>query len=188
MFKKSRAVKSWVAAHGLLVRGIDTPLPLAVLERTCGPLRSEAFLVTRLLPEARELNDYILATDLAARKGDFIAALAAQLKNMHDRGIYHADLKSNNILVQETGPGWRFFLIDLDRTYFLDNLSFSQRANNLAQINASVSSRMTVRDRLKFFHFYAKETKLLAERGKCYRKILAISRRKNTAPYGVIFT
>ena len=114
--------------------------------------------------------------------------LPAMLRNMHDRGIYHADLKSNNILVQEAGPGWRFSLIDLDRTYFLGSLSFSQRANNLAQINASVSSRMTLRDRLKFFHFYAKETNLLAERGKYYRKILAISRRKNTAPYGVIFT
>lgn len=188
VFKRSRALKSWIAAHGLLVRGIDTPLPLAVLERTCGPLRREAFLMTQLLPEARELNDYILATDLAERKGDFIAALAGMLRNMHERGIYHADLKSNNILVQEAGPGWRFSLIDLDRTYFLGSLSFSQRANNLAQINASVSSRMTLRDRLKFFHFYAKETNLLAERGKYYRKILAISRRKNTAPYGVIFT
>jgi tRNA A-37 threonylcarbamoyl transferase component Bud32 len=188
LFKKSRALKSWVAAHGLLVRGIETPLPLAVLERTCGPLRREAFLITQLLPEARELNDYILATDLAERKGDFIAALAGQLKNLHDRGIYHADLKSNNILVQEAGPGWRFSLIDLDRTYFPGRLTFSQRANNLAQINASVAARMTIRDRLKFFHFYAKETKLLAERRKYYRTIFAISRKKNTAPYGVVFT
>ena len=188
IFKKSRALKSWIAAHGLLVREIETPLPLAVLERTCGLLRREAFLITRLLPEALELNDYILATDLAGRKPAFLHALAEQLSNMHDRGVYHADLKSNNILVQETTDGWRFSFIDLDRTYFLGALSFSQRANNLAQINASVSSRMTIRDRLSFFHFYAKETSLLAERGKYYRKILAISRTKNTGPYGVNFT
>ena len=188
IFKKSRALKSWIAAHGLLVRGIDTPLPLAVMERTCGPLRRESFLITQLLPDARELNDYIRAADPGERKADFIATLAAMLRCVHDRGVYHADLKSINILVQETGSGWRFSLIDLDRTYFTDCLSFLQRANNLAQINASVSSRMTLRDRLKFFHFYAKGTGFYGQRREYYRRILAISRRKNTAPYGVIFT
>jgi tRNA A-37 threonylcarbamoyl transferase component Bud32 len=187
IFKKSRALKSWVAAHGLLVRGVETPLPLAVVERTWGPLRREAFLITQMLPEARELNNYILATELGGRKPAFLRALAEQLRHMHDQGIYHADLKSNNILVQEAGAGWRFSYIDLDRTHFLGSLSFSQRANNLAQINASVSSRMTVRDRLNFFRFYAKETILFAERRKYYRKILAISRTKNTSPYGVLF-
>jgi tRNA A-37 threonylcarbamoyl transferase component Bud32 len=188
IFKKSRALKSWIAAHGLLVRGIDTPLPLAVLERTCGPLRRESFLITGLLPDARELNDYIRAADPGERKADFIASLAAMLRCVHDRGVYHADLKSNNILVQEAGPGWRFSLIDLDRTYFTDGLSFLQRANNLAQINASVAACMTLRDRLKFFHFYAKGTVFYGQRREYYRRILAISRRKNTAPYGVLFT
>jgi tRNA A-37 threonylcarbamoyl transferase component Bud32 len=188
IFKKSRALKSWIAAHGLLVRGIDTPLPLAVLERTCGPLRRESFLITGLLPDARELNDYIRAADPGERKADFIASLAAMLRRVHDRGVYHADLKSNNILVQEAGPGWRFSLIDLDRTYFTDGLSFLQRSNNLAQINASVAACMTLRDRLKFFHFYAKGTVFYGQRREYYRRILAISRRKNTAPYGVLFT
>jgi hypothetical protein len=41
---------------------------------------------------------------------------------------------------------------------------------------------------LKFFHFYAKGTVFYGQRRQCYRRILAISRRKNTAPYGVIFT
>jgi hypothetical protein len=90
--------------------------------------------------------------------------------------------------VQETGSGWRFSLIDLDRTYFTDGLSFLQRANNLAQINASVAACMTLRDRLRFFHFYAKGTGFYGQRREYYRRILAISRRKNTAPYGVLFT
>ncbi len=188
LFRRSRALKSWIAANGLLVRRIDTPLPLAVVEKTLGPLRRECYLITRLLPEARELNQYVLAAGPAGRKRDFIAALAAMLRRMHDQGIYHADMKSNNILVQETGQGWSFSLIDLDRTYFKRGLSFSQRANNLAQINASVAACMTARDRLRFFHFYAKGTVLYEQRRKYYQKILAISRTKNTEPYGVLFT
>jgi tRNA A-37 threonylcarbamoyl transferase component Bud32 len=32
-FRKSRAMKSWTAANGMLVRGIETPLPYAVIEK-----------------------------------------------------------------------------------------------------------------------------------------------------------
>ena len=189
LFRKSRALKSWIAGNSLLVRGIETPRPLAVLERTSGPLRKESFLITRLLPGARELNQYVLAAGLAgARKREFIQALAAALRNMHGQGVYHADMKSNNILVQEDGGGWRFSLIDLDRTYFSAIPDFDRRANNLAQINASVAAAMTPRDRLRFFYFYARGTALHGERKKYYRAILAISRTKNTAPYGVLFS
>ncbi|MEI6126867.1 MAG: hypothetical protein WCQ99_10000, partial [Pseudomonadota bacterium] len=57
----------------------------------------------------------------------------------------------------------------------------------LAQINASVAGIMTIKDRLNFFHFYAKGTSAFIERKKYYRKILEISRTKNTAPYGILF-
>ncbi|MCP4715182.1 MAG: hypothetical protein GY868_08705, partial [Deltaproteobacteria bacterium] len=65
--------------------------------------------------------------------------------------------------------------------------SFQQRANNLAQINASVSRRMSVKDRLKFFYFYAKGTPVYRARKQYYRKIITIGRTKITAPYDVDF-
>jgi len=187
--RKSRALRSWIAAHGLLVRGIDTPLPLAVLEYRWGPFVREAFFITRWLPDARELNSYVRHTELGPRKNAFLQALARTLRTMHSRGIYHGDLKSNNILVTDRGPdGWRFWFVDLDRVYFQKTLSFTQRANNLAQINASVAAVMTVRDRLKFFHFYAKGTGFLPVRKKYYTKIMTIGRTKNTEPYGIRFS
>jgi tRNA A-37 threonylcarbamoyl transferase component Bud32 len=108
---------------------------------------------------------------------------------MHGRGIYHADLKSNNILVADRGPDqWSFWFVDLDRVRFQKSLSFSQRANNLAQINASVAEVMSLRDRLKFFRFYAKGTEFFSARKKYYKRILAIGRTKNTEPYGIRFS
>ena len=62
-----------------------------------------------------------------------------------------------------------------------------ERANNLAQINASIASFMTAKDRLKFFRFYAKGTQLFRKRKKYYQEILKISRKKNTEPFGVVF-
>lgn len=190
---KSRALKSWIAGHMLLVRGIGTPLPLALLERKYGPFIYESFLVTEWLADALPLNDFVTHLHnqgLAQEKRErFIQALAETLRDLHEKGIYHADLKSTNILVRAEGAGvWRFYFIDLERVKCSRSLTFRERANNLAQINASVARCMSVKDRLKFFRFYAKDTQLFKERKQYYREILKISRRKNTEPFGVTFT
>ena len=97
-------------------------------------------------------------------------------------------MKSNNILVTENTPGtWQFNFIDLDRVAFRRSLTFYQRAKNLAQINASISSVVTAKDRLKFFHYYARGTACFEGRKKYYRKIIAIGRTKITEPYGLKF-
>jgi tRNA A-37 threonylcarbamoyl transferase component Bud32 len=189
---KTRALKSWIAGNGLLVRGIRTPVPLALAERKLGPFIYESFLITEWLPEVRELNDYIKYINQqglsSADKTNFIQCVAATIRNLHEKGVYHADLKSTNILVREEEPRmWRFYFIDLERVKFKKNLTFRDRANNLAQINASIASCMTARDRLKFFRFYAKGTQLFGERKKYYREVLAISKTKNTEPFGVVF-
>ena len=192
LFTRSRARNSWIAGNAFLLRGISTPLPLALVERKLGPLVTESFLVTEWLTGARELNDYISVLEQQAAapavKHAFITSLAATLRDLHEKGVYHADLKSTNILVQETAAStWRFSFVDLDRVAFRDSLSFYERANNLAQINASVSRLVSAKERLKFFFFYAKGTDLLKVRKKYYREILKISRTKNTEPFGIIF-
>ncbi|MCP4714492.1 MAG: hypothetical protein GY868_05190, partial [Deltaproteobacteria bacterium] len=173
LLRKSRARKSWIAANALLVRGVATPLPLAMLEKKRGPFVVESYIVTRWLEGARELHAYVaesVADMQAARKDAVIKQLALTLRRVHAAGVYHADLKSNNILVQEDAAGKPIFsFIDLDRVLFLPQVSFQQRANNLAQINASVSRRMSVKDRLKFFYFYAKGTPVYRARKQYYR-------------------
>jgi len=193
LFAKTRARKSWIAGNAFLVRGISTPLPLALQEKKFGPFVIESFLITALLAGARELNDYVTLLDrksaAAAVKNAFIQSLAGTVRALHEKGVYHADLKSTNILVQELpGAAWRFSFIDLDRVALRDSLSFQERANNLAQINASISRLAGAKERLKFFFFYAKGTDLFRERKKYYQEILKISRTKNTAPFGVIFS
>ena len=188
LFRKSRAIKSWIAANGLLVRGIQTPVPHATVEKKWGPFIIESFFITQWLPDVSELNSYIQESASKQRKEAFIKACAQAVRKLHAQGIYHADLKSNNILVTEKETdSWGFYFVDLDRVSFKENLTFYQRAKNLAQINASVSSLITVKDRLKFFRFYAKGTPLFSERKRYYRKILEISSTKITKPYGITF-
>lgn len=191
LFRQSRALKSWIAANGLMVRGLDTPLPLAVVDRKTGFLIRRSFLITEFIKEAKEANRYITVFKDPSQKKNksaFIKAFAQVFQKLHQQKIYHADLKSNNILVRQTdSQNWTFYFIDLDRVSFNRSLSFYQRANNLAQLNASISDLMTAKDRLKFFYFYAKDTSLYQNRKGCFRKILEISRTKNTEPYGIRF-
>ncbi len=191
IFRKSRAMRSWIAANRLLVRGVDTPLPFSVVEKKIGPLIFESYFISSFMKDAKEINNYITVFKDPGHKENktkFIKACADVFKNLHSQGIYHADLKSNNILVTENERDkWKFFFVDLDRVLFKKDISFYQRANNLAQLNASISSLMTVKDRLKFFRFYAKDTQLYTYRKKYYCKILEISKTKITGLYGISF-
>jgi hypothetical protein len=110
------------------------------------------------------------------------------VRALHAQGIYHADLKSNNVLVREkNGAGWIFYFIDLDRVVFKRRLSFRERSNNLAQINASVADCITFADRVRFFRVYARRTSVMSHKKKYYQKVLELSRTKVTQPYGIIF-
>lgn len=186
MVRRSRALKSWTSANGLIVRGLLTPRPLAMVEKRFGPLLRESYYICDWLEDAPELNTFVLEhTWQQDHKGHFIRCLAHTLARMHARGVYHGDLKSNNILVRAHAGSWEFYFVDLDRVSFSRPLTFERRANNLAQINASVSGVMTLRDRLLFFRLYARAAGCYTERKRYYRRVLEISRGKNTKPYGL---
>jgi len=186
LFQKSRALKSWINANGFIVRGILTPQPLAMIEKRCGPLVRENFYLCRWLEKAPELNTYIIGRQwVEPDKKQFIRCLAETVVKLHAQGIYHGDLKSNNILVRENNASWDFFFIDLDRVSFTRPLTLERRANNLAQINASISDIMTLRNRLCFFRFYSRAAACYTDRKRYFKRILAISRTKNTKPYGL---
>jgi tRNA A-37 threonylcarbamoyl transferase component Bud32 len=183
---RSRALKSWRAANGLVVRGLLTPQPLAMIERRFGPLVLASYYICCWEDRAPELNAYIKARQWTpAGKKDFLRCLAYSAADLHARGVYHGDLKSNNILVREHDGSWDFLFVDLDRVSFSRPLTFERRANNLAQINASVAAVITLRDRLRFFRIYARPAACYTDRTRYYRRILEISRRKNTRAYGL---
>ena len=193
-FTKSRALKSWVASHGLRVRSFLTPEPLALQEERKGGILQRSILVFEYLDGIEELNAYILkifdtpvSPGQRLKKKRFIESLSKEIKRLHSRGICQPDLKSNNILVRESKEGWQFFFIDLDRITFKKRLSPREMVKNLAQINASVADCITITDRLRFFRSYAANTPLASHKKDAYREILEIGRKKVTEPYRLNF-
>ncbi len=194
LLRKSRAEKSWIASNGLSVRGIPTPHSIALIKHRRGRLNSEYYFICKYLPRAERLNNFVLDNfrvtlpDIRKDKDQFITMLARKIREIHDKGVYHADLKSDNILIEKQSKGsCEIFFVDLDRVSFYKKLSTKKIINNLSQINASVADCITLRDRIKFFMLYAKGSRLMSHRKKIYRRIVAIGKKKNTLPYGVSF-
>ncbi len=72
-------------------------------------------------------------------KKPVIFALVKLIRNMHDAGIYHADLHLKNILLKKDSTGeFTAYIIDLDKSVVLGKLDIQQRIKNLLRLDRSL--------------------------------------------------
>lgn len=109
-WRPSRAARSWSNAHRLLMHGIATARPVALLEQRFGPLRGKAYFLTDYT-QSPNLADYMQdALHSDAQKQTVLHALAELMHKMLLLQIEHGDLKASNIHIEDSRP----ILIDLD--------------------------------------------------------------------------
>jgi len=113
-FRPSRAWRSWREAHRLLLLGISTPYPRAMIEERLGPLRRRAWIITDYCPGPtliERLAPHVEAAEPPLAEG---AALLRLMETLHACRIKHGDCKANNLLWNEAMGG--IVVIDLDAT------------------------------------------------------------------------
>ena len=72
------------------------------------------------------------------QKRQIINKLANAVNDMHDVGIYHADLHLKNILVQSDISGCvHVYIIDLDKSKQYEKISFQRRMKNIMRLDRS---------------------------------------------------
>ncbi len=181
LFRPTPALRSYVMGHGLRLRGLPTPRPLAVFHRRRFGLTREGYLLAEKVPEARDLAAFI--TELASRPEaerrvilhGLIDRVARLIRTLHERRLSHRDLKAANLLVSRTG--WslarsaKVWLADGATTsddemavWFIDlvgvtrhgELSRARRVKNLTRLCASFVEHagLTRTDRLRFLRVY----------------------------------
>jgi tRNA A-37 threonylcarbamoyl transferase component Bud32 len=177
IFHKDRCLTSWKMARALSVRGINVPKALAYYS-----LQKTAFFLSVYYRNSMTLNIYFNKITGEKEKKAAMRRFADWLKRCHDLNIWQRDFKSSNVLVQDN----QFIMIDLEGVRICRNLSWRKKIINLAQLNASMSNHLTLKDRLLFFHFYCRENlPSWKKRRWAYYKIWKISECKNTLPFGL---
>lgn len=162
--RMSKGKKSWYASNALYQRRIPTALPLACVEEKRFGLVRKSYFFYEFVPHSFVLALYLkhrfappLSTSQRRMKRSLARQCAHFVRHLHERGIYHADLKASNILIRENGAGeFEFYLIDLDNVKICSRVNRYPRYRNLMQLNKSFLDRriMTRTDRLTFLLAY----------------------------------
>jgi len=132
-FKKSKARRSFEFATRLLDLGIGTPQPIAYFENYDAIGLRDSYYVSEHLEcdlTYRELveTDYPDAENILRQFTQFTFS-------MHEKGIEFLDHSpGNTLIVKKDEAKYEFYLVDLNRMKFHDQLSFESRMKNLSRI------------------------------------------------------
>jgi len=179
-FRPTQGLRTFRNGWDLIAAGIAVASPLALIRERRGGLLANEYIIMEVIPEARELDRYVLGRILLPwstpeRRG-LAASFGRFIGSMHAEGIFHADLKTCNILVSEDrekrgvpsheedagSPSEtvsertvRFVLLDYDDVQFGRVVAQKKRIKNLVQIFLSTPTAIGAADRLRFLTEYA---------------------------------
>jgi serine/threonine protein kinase len=163
LVRPTPALRSFVQGHGLTVRCLPTPRPLAVLQRYCFGLCYEGYLLTEKVEDAAELLPFVNRLGEGGLDGRrvlrrLIAQVARLVCTLHQRRLSHRDIKAANLLVRadpDTGQ-LQVWFIDLVGVVRHRKLRRGRRVQNLARLHTSfhAHARITRTDKLRFLRAY----------------------------------
>jgi hypothetical protein len=165
----SKAAKAWRGARALAAAGIETPRPLAYLERRSGGTVAESYFIAERVPGLPEIRALFRDPGPAGLR-PLLQALGGSIASLHRAGLLHRDLSDGNILVRAAGGGFAFVYLDTNRVRARKRLGVFPRARNLVRLGIPPADRMFFLERYAaargeklspvFARFY-KESKLV---------------------------
>ncbi|MEP6691155.1 MAG: lipopolysaccharide kinase InaA family protein [Gemmatimonadaceae bacterium] len=115
----TRAPHELACALRLARRGVLTPEVIAYATHPAGPLLRRADVVTREVPNARDLDRALTDADDDGARRAMLDAAAELLRRLAAAGARHPDLNLKNILIAADDDGaLEALVIDVDRVWF----------------------------------------------------------------------
>jgi tRNA A-37 threonylcarbamoyl transferase component Bud32 len=156
----SRVKRSLAGAAMLQAHGIAHPEPLAAMDvYRAGAIRA-SYLVSRALTNAESLSRFMLGPGEIKgrnvhRRKQISDAVAAQIRRLHESGLYTRDLQETNIMVEENeSGGFNVYFIDLEDFRRAANVSWDRRVLNLVHLDRSIGRFLCRAARLDFLYSY----------------------------------
>jgi tRNA A-37 threonylcarbamoyl transferase component Bud32 len=163
LFNISPALRALFGAAALLQEGYATALPIAAVEQRIRGVLIKSFYISEEVAGAKTVRDY-WREDLRSlrdhagrsKRRGMLRSLAFLFRSLHEKRIYHNDLKASNILALESAAetNGMIALIDLQgikKCYFL---SRRRRIKNLAQLNRTLGADLSRTEKLFFMQAY----------------------------------
>ena len=132
--RRSKALRSMLAARRLLELRIRTPDPVACIEFHHAGCLTRSYYVCRHWANDYDLTALLYREDSqGADPEPLLAQLARFTAEQHDRGVQHCDYNPGNILVRSRGAQFEFALVDLNRLRFR-RLDLNDRIRGLVRL------------------------------------------------------
>ncbi len=175
----SRAARAPDGASMLRAGGFAHPAPLAAMEvRALGAIR-ESYLLSEALTGAQIFSAYALGPhgqlgrDYRRRKR-ISDAVAAEVRRLHDAGLYTRDLQETNILLEEAGGTLKIYFVDLEDFRRADPVAWRDRLANLVHLDRSIGRFVCRAARLAFLYGYLGRRPQRAEARKIVGELMSI--------------
>ena len=129
-FRKPKAVRAYEYALRLQSKGVNTPTPIAYLLYQEKGLLGYSYYIS-LQTAGQTL--YEVGKAPVEEHEDIFKALGVYLANLHEKGIYHADISPGNILYEKNQEQISFCLLDINRMSFAP-VSLKKGCANFARL------------------------------------------------------
>lgn len=150
-FRQSKAKRSFLAARYLITHNLDTPLPLAFIEKRKAGFIVESYYITEALEDSIKVKKYL--QQYPERESDIrelLHVVADYIQRMHTSGMVHRDCNLANFLLSSVGDEKRLVLVDLNRYRVRKNVSPFARVWDIGRLYWGVY-------RSEFFKIYSGE-------------------------------
>lgn len=177
----SRASRALRGAKILRDAGFHCATPIAAMDAIAAGSVRASYLLSEALERAQLLSHFALGREGEecpgyARLKAVSDALAAELRRMHDAGIYTRDLQETNIMVEERDGSMRFYFLDLEDFRRASRVSHRRRMLNLVHLDRSIGRFVSRARRLDFLYAYAGRPSARAARRKTVAEFLELKR------------
>ena len=131
----SKAERSFSAARHLIANSLDTPFPLAFLEKRKNGFVVESYYIAEYIDDYVKISDYLSENPENYKEiKEMILAVSDYVKRMHDSEMVHRDLNLANFLLSGKGKKKRLVLVDLNRYRIHKKISPFRRVFDIGRL------------------------------------------------------
>ena len=132
-YRKSKSRRSYEYAQMLLDKGFFTPKPVAFIENHDLIGVTSSYYVSEQLEDVFTLNEALYTPGFLDRE-KIIKDYTNLIFQLHENGIEFIDNAGGNFLIKKENGTYRFYMVDLNRMNFHQNIDIAKRLHNFERL------------------------------------------------------